>query len=191
MKLMIKHKIMAVGLIAALVPIFVTSIVTLQKKSDVNQTILEQMEDLSRNNISRISKDVYGLCQTTYDIIQMWVQNGLSTAEYILESNGGLSSSSSKMTWTAINQYTKSSSMVELPKLKIGNSFIEQNFDFNQSTPVVDEVQKKAGTTCTIFQRMNDEGDFIRVATNIRKLDDTRAIGTFIPAVNPDGQPNP
>jgi methyl-accepting chemotaxis protein len=58
-------------------------------------------------------------------------------------------------------------------------------------TPVVDQVKKLVGGTATIFQRINEEGDILRVATNVEKLDGTRAIGTYIPAVNPDGAPNP
>ena len=50
---------------------------------------------------------------------------------------------------------------------------------------VVDKVQELVGGTCTIFQRMNDTGDMLRVSTNVEKLDGTRAIGTFIPAINP------
>jgi hypothetical protein len=38
---------------------------------------------------------------------------------------------------------------------------------------------------------MNEKGDMLRVATNVRKSDKSRATGTFIPAINPDGQPNP
>ncbi len=34
---------------------------------------------------------------------------------------------------------------------------------------------------------MNDAGDMLRVSTNVAKQDGTCAIGTFIPATNPDG----
>jgi methyl-accepting chemotaxis protein len=47
------------------------------------------------------------------------------------------------------------------------------------------------GGACTVFQRMNDAGEMLRVCTNVRKQDGNRAIGTYIPAVQPDGKPNP
>jgi len=50
---------------------------------------------------------------------------------------------------------------------------------------VVDQVKQLMGGTCTIFQRINDAGDMLRVATNVEKLDGKRATGTFIPATSP------
>ena len=41
-----------------------------------------------------------------------------------------------------------------------------------------------------MFQRMNESGDLLRVCTNVKKKDGSRAIGTYIPAQNPDGSPN-
>jgi methyl-accepting chemotaxis protein len=57
--------------------------------------------------------------------------------------------------------------------------------------PLVDTVQELTGAVCTLFVRINEEGDFLRVATNVPTKDGRRAIGTYIPAVNPDGKPNP
>jgi signal transduction histidine kinase len=38
---------------------------------------------------------------------------------------------------------------------------------------------------------MNDEGDMLRVSTNVEKRNGRRAIGTYIPRINPDGSENP
>jgi methyl-accepting chemotaxis protein len=52
-------------------------------------------------------------------------------------------------------------------------------------------VGKLTGMTATIFQRMNAGGDMLRVATNVLKKNGRRAVGTYIPARNPDGKANP
>ncbi|MDE2357202.1 MAG: Cache 3/Cache 2 fusion domain-containing protein, partial [Alphaproteobacteria bacterium] len=55
----------------------------------------------------------------------------------------------------------------------------------------LDEVQSLVGGTATIFQRMNEQGDMLRVATNVQTSDGKRAVGTYIPVTMPDGTPNP
>jgi hypothetical protein len=48
---------------------------------------------------------------------------------------------------------------------------------------LVDEVQKEAGGTATILVKSGDK--FVRVATNVKKDDGSRAIGTIL---NPKGK---
>src|SRR6202048_912243 len=48
----------------------------------------------------------------------------------------------------------------------------------NNSFVLVDEVQKEAGGTATIFVKTGD--GFVRVATNVKKDDGSRAIGTIL-----------
>jgi hypothetical protein len=48
----------------------------------------------------------------------------------------------------------------------------------NNNFALVDEVQKEAGGTATIFVKSGDE--FVRVTTNVKKDDGSRAIGTVL-----------
>jgi Cache 3/Cache 2 fusion domain len=60
----------------------------------------------------------------------------------------------------------------QVPAIYFGS--IKQNNDF----ALVDEVVKEAGGTATIFVKSGDE--FVRVATNVKKDDGSRAIGTIL-----------
>jgi hypothetical protein len=59
-----------------------------------------------------------------------------------------------------------------VPALHFGATKMNNNF------VLVDEVQKEVGGTATIFVKSGDE--FVRVATNIKKDDGSRAIGTIL-----------
>src|SRR4051794_9730793 len=59
-----------------------------------------------------------------------------------------------------------------VPGLYFGTTKMNNNFT------VVDEVQKEKGGTATLFVKSGDE--FVRVATNVKKDDGSRAIGTIL-----------
>jgi hypothetical protein len=59
-----------------------------------------------------------------------------------------------------------------VPALFFGTTKINNNFD------LVDEVVKEVGGTATIFVKSGD--DYVRVATNVKKDDGSRAIGTVL-----------
>ena len=94
--------------------------------------------------------------------------------------------------WQAVNQSDKEKkvSTVHLPALKLGDAVIAPLQTFEQPAAVVDEVVKLVGGACTIFQRINEAGDMIRVATTVKVAGNQRAIGTYIPAIEPDGKTN-
>jgi len=59
-----------------------------------------------------------------------------------------------------------------VPALYFGEAKMNNNFS------LVDEVQREKGGTATIFVKNGD--DFVRVATNVKKDDGSRAIGTVL-----------
>jgi hypothetical protein len=64
-----------------------------------------------------------------------------------------------------------------VPAVYFGAAKMNNNFD------LVDEVVKEAGGTATIFVKSGDE--FVRIATNVKKDDGSRAIGTIL---DPNGK---
>jgi signal transduction histidine kinase len=115
----------------------------------------------------------------------------MNVARYLLDGMGGVKLANETVTWNAVNQFSNASSRVELPKMMIGDTWLGQNAEMSKTSALVDKVQYLVGGTCTIFQKMNDSGDMLRVCTNVQKTDGQRAISTFISKTNPDGKPNP
>lgn len=60
----------------------------------------------------------------------------------------------------------------DVPALYFGTTKMNNSFD------VVDEVVKENGGTATLFVKSGN--DFVRVATNVKKGDGSRAIGTVL-----------
>ncbi len=56
---------------------------------------------------------------------------------------------------------------------------------------MVDEFKKLTGRIATIFLRINEAGDMLRVASNVLRKDGQRAVGTMILARTEDGRPHP
>jgi hypothetical protein len=59
-----------------------------------------------------------------------------------------------------------------VPELYFGSTKVDNNFK------VVDAVTKKHGGTATLFVKSGDE--YVRVATNVKKADGSRATGTIL-----------
>ncbi|HUU30237.1 MAG TPA: methyl-accepting chemotaxis protein [archaeon] len=191
MKISLRHKIIGLALLAALLPVLVILIITSMEKKEIDKLVIEDLDVLTRENIAHVAIDVHTMCTIANELIQNNVDKSLNVARRIMEEKGRVAFSSEKSSWTAVNQETRETSSVTLPKMTVGGVWFGDNRDFSVTTPVVDEVKKTVGIICTIFQRMNEEGDMLRVATNIETPDKKRGIGTYISAVSTNGERDP
>jgi methyl-accepting chemotaxis protein len=151
----------------------------------------EVWNNLAKTEVIRLVNDMVENTKMQQDLRQQSVVRGLNVARSIMADAGGAHMADSTVQWQAINQYTKVATPIALPQMCIGDIAIPKDNSFENLMPVVDKATQIMGGTFTVFQRMNDAGDMLRVATSVKKLDETRAIGTYIPAVNPDGKDNP
>jgi len=156
-----------------------------------SQVAHDALVDGKMTDLTHVANSVYATCQAQEDILQQKVAYDLNVARDVLSKGGPVCFSEESVEWQAINQYTKGANRITLPKMKVGETWLGQTSDAATPAPFVDDVKDLVGGTCTVFQRMNDAGDMLRVCTNVQNTDSTRAIGTFIPAANPDGTLNP
>jgi methyl-accepting chemotaxis protein len=139
-----------------------------------------------------IVMNVYHAIRAQNLAIQQQAANNLNVALFVVSQKGGVSLVYDELVnWDMTDLHTQEKSVVQLPRLKIGGEWLWQNLDPTVQTPVIDQIEEMVGGTVTIFQKMNVEGDMLRVATTVKGQDGQRAIGTTIYATNPDGSPNP
>jgi hypothetical protein len=186
----IKTKILLLGILGAGVPIITVLGLTLAQKSSLVTDLRPVLESQRQQILTSLAQDAYALCKSQQESIEQTMKGNLNVARYFLKEKGGLRVSSGTARWDAINQVTKKSTPIDLPRLAVGSTELGRNFDAARYTPVIDDAVGLVGGTCTIFQKMNAAGDMIRVATNVQSKDGRRAIGTYIPAVGADGKPN-
>jgi PAS domain S-box-containing protein len=189
--LSIRTKLILLGVGSALLAAMVMVIVGAWQGDVFSDQACVEANKLINADLDNITRSIYSLIKAQDESVQQKVSHDLNVARYMMNHQGTIHQSEETISWEAINQYNKEAVKISLPKMMTGNQWLEQNQAFDKKTPVVDMVRELVGATVTIFQRMNAAGDMLRVATNLKNSDGSRAIGTFIPGVNPDGTPNP
>jgi len=194
MKISIKSKIIFMGVMAALIPTLILLANIYYEKGQLAGNVEKQMKSNLEENLTSIVKDIYSAVESQHEILTKIVESNLKFTEELIKKNGGAKLFNETYNWTAIDQVSKEKTSITLPRMLIGSDSdaiaFNQNFDLKKNTPIVDEIPGLTGGACTIFQKMNETGDMLRIATNVATKDNKRAIGTFIPVINPDGSRN-
>lgn len=187
----LRTRLLFFGIVLTALPLLVVSGLTYLQNQKMVSLSTDEITKLAYADMQHVIEGIYGTCSTRDRAVQDHVKAGLKVARDQVRQTGTVSFLEETVKWNAVNQFNNASQPVELPKMVLGETWLGQNARIGVKSPVVDDVKDIVGAVCTVFQRMNDAGDMLRVSTNVVKQDGTRAIGTFIPAANPDGAPNP
>lgn len=147
------RKLFIASVSALLLVIVIVASVTIAMDSETTITteVLEKRDDLT--------DEIKSLLTVTDNLMSKRVENSLS----LLTERGN-------RLGTPRIEGRQSVGGTDAPALYLGDELINNNFD------LVDSVTQVMGGTATLFVR--DGGEFIRVSTNVKKADGSRAIGT-------------
>lgn len=189
LKLGIKMALLGVGCV--LITAAALVMLAVDQSGKYNLLAQKEVDVLIEADLKHIAQGVYNLIQTENEAVKQQLSGNLNILKQIVKKSGGLGISSEYAKWTAVDQFSGKTLETKLPKMLVGGTWLGQNKNPAVETIVIDMMTQLAGESATIFQRMNEHGDMLRVATTVLDKNGRRAIGTYIPAVNPDGKPNP
>ena len=187
----LKGKLLGLGLAGTAVPLAIATGIALWQGAQAKRTGTVESLRLAEEGQRHILDGIIGTIASQRELLDQTVSANLNVARNELAAAGGMQLGNTKQAWKAKNQFSSTEQTVELPVAQIGQKPVAVNLDPKAPAPVVDKVKTMVGSLCTIFQRMNDAGDMLRIITNVETKDGQRAVGTFIPVVQPDGSANP
>jgi methyl-accepting chemotaxis protein len=187
----ISTKISAVGFLSTIATAVVIVVVFLIQRQSLRERLDEVLTAQATQEASKVAQGVYLSCEASDARTRRRLDRTLGVARRGLAGLGAPVDTTNLVGWSAVNQLTRQTSHVTLPRFVFGSTWLGQNYDTNVPSPVVDEVKLNTADFCTVFQRMNEEGDMLRVCTSVVGTDGTRAVGTYIPRRQQDGTENP
>ncbi|MFO1499252.1 MAG: Cache 3/Cache 2 fusion domain-containing protein [Verrucomicrobiota bacterium] len=190
----IRTRIVILGVAGIILMAVVLLPITFSQKASISRLLDEEFSQSARRETGAAVTQALLLVQAQQQLLQERVDQNLSVASNLVHKSGPVRLAPEAVSWAVQNQYTKHAETIDLPKVLLKDTWLGQNTASDQPTLLVDDVGELSDGVCTVLQRMNEVGDMLRVATNVRKPDGSRAIGTFIPAVGTDedsNQPNP
>tara|TARA_B100000614_G_scaffold183002_1_gene163628 strand:- start:25 stop:2358 length:2334 start_codon:yes stop_codon:yes gene_type:complete len=190
MKKSVLSKLVIPAILAAVLVAATTAGIGVYQRSQTSVRVTEELDAVAQNNLERIARDMYAMVQAVHELVQQQVGSGLRVLESLVDDAGEPRLTDELRSWTVTNQDTGETRSVDLPSLVFGSTEIVPEDSFDRPVPFVDRTQELVGGTSTIFLRMNEAGDMLRVASTVRSADGTRAVGTYIPAESSDGSEN-
>ncbi|MGP8244174.1 MAG: methyl-accepting chemotaxis protein [Bryobacteraceae bacterium] len=185
-------KLVALGGLLAVAPLTLAGVAVWRQNVRAASIAAASGRGAAVAGMEQIVESVYSMCDAARVPLEQAVRIGLDGAWIEARQRGGFQLNPRQtVVWRAVNQFDHSGRHVWLPALLLGGAWLGRTADPATPVPLVDEVRALTDASSTVFQRMNAAGDMLRIATNVAGADGRRAIGTFIPSVNPDGAPNP
>ncbi len=147
----------------------------------VNVTLQDQIITTTDDRMTEQVKDLVEVINVELQGNKEKVAISLNLASNYLYRQGDIVESPDELvSYSATNQSTGARSTVNVSKWYLNDQQLQNSVD------VVDAISSMGVATATIFQRIPQ--GFLRISTNVRASDGSRAIGTFIPMDSPVAQ---
>ncbi|MBK8595259.1 MAG: Cache 3/Cache 2 fusion domain-containing protein [Holophagales bacterium] len=184
----LRTKLVALALAAAALPIVAFVALTAGGRRDASEYVASELDTVTRMNLGQYVRDLYATCGTIDALLAPRLAEGHSGLARSVRDAGGLS-------WdgplSRVDLTGAPGRSVAVRQARAGNRPLGVSRSFAVPEPIVDDVARETGIQSTIYQRLNDRGDMLAVASSMPGDDGLRLNGSLLPAATADGSPEP
>ena len=184
----LRTKLVALALAAAALPVLAFVALTASGRRSSSRDVAAELESVARMNLGQYVRDLYTTCGTIDGLLAPRLTEGLSHFQRLVREAGGISWSGPLIRWELASLPGQS---LAAPLVSVGKRPLAAQRSFNLPQPVVDELNTSTGVLSTIYQRLDDRGDMLAIASSIQAEGGLRMTGSLLPAATPDGSPEP
>ncbi len=144
----------------------------------INHAVILSSVRTSSARLADLTRNLADICRS----YQQASIETLKSGRAVLDAAGGITFNEGRLiSWQARNEATGAVSELKLPLMSAGDTHFLPLAD-SHPAPLVDEIERINGTPATIFQRMDERGDMLRVSSSLKWPSGVRDIGSYIPA---------
>lgn len=182
MRWTVEKKILWLAAATALLPPLALWTGSARSRGDLTGTP-EHGHRIAVSELARPVETLLAECKASERLLRQSTAANLKLAAHLLKRAGGFRTIASwPVQWRIEGAPAGVPGSISLPAAIVGANWLGQVTGETARVAVVDEVKGISGADCGLFQRANDAGDMIAVATTVRRAEGGRAIGTWLSA---------
>jgi methyl-accepting chemotaxis protein len=183
----LRTKITGLAIIPALVCSIIFGLLIWLTSHSTAKLVGQELTNFMAERTSRACIHGWNTSVVTYGYVMETLEADMQTARLMLEKDGGAHlNAGRKATWQAVNDETNDSSAVTIPTIAIGSW---QAASDSGAGPL-QAISTATGRGVVLFERMDPEGDMMRVGGAAAEIGAHTALGSYVPARLND-EPNP
>ncbi len=187
-RLGLRTKLVALALAAAALPVAAFVTLTAVGRRSASREIDVELDAIARMNLGQYVRDLYVACGTIDALLAPRLWQGHSQLQRGLRNAGGLSWDGPLVRWEVPGA---PGGLVAASQVRLGDRPLSKERSFDVPEPAVDALAREAGILAILYQRLNERGDMLAVASSVPAEDGSRLTGSLLPAAAADGSAEP
>lgn len=188
MRFSLRRKIITIACGATIIPFVAMFIITSILEDRLEVCMKEEVKSLIESHISQLTSDLYEECRTSAELLTDETERASMALQSLLQDRGRVEVLNSVSRWPVNNHRTEGKTDVTIPVLTIGGKKLVHSERKKNPLPILTEASRISGAYCTIFQRLNPEGDMLVVDTTAPSKNENPTIGDIQYSLNDSGQ---